>query len=90
MMNKAELIHKVAEVTSTKKDAKAAVDCVVFAITEALKQGDAVTLIGFGTFKVSERKGRRGRNPRTGHEIEIKGKKVPKFRAGKALRDAVN
>jgi nucleoid DNA-binding protein len=88
-MNKAELIDKVAEVTSTKQDAKAAVNCVVVAITDALKQGDAVTLVGFGTFKVSERKGRKGRNPRTGHEIEIKGKKVPKFHAGKALRDAL-
>jgi nucleoid DNA-binding protein len=88
-MNKADLINKVAEVTSKKKDAEAAVNCVVAAITDALKQGDAVTLVGFGTFKVSERKGRKGRNPRTGQEIQIKGKKVPKFHAGKTLRDAL-
>jgi len=88
-MNKADLINKVAEATNTKKDAEAAVNCVLVAIADALKQGDAVTLVGFGTFKVAERKGRKGRNPRTGKEIEIKGKKVPKFQAGKALRDAL-
>jgi DNA-binding protein HU-beta len=88
-MNKADLINKVAEVTSKKRDAEAAVNCVLAAITDALKQGDAVTLVGFGTFKVAERKGRKGRNPRTGNEIEIKGKKVPKFQAGKGLRDAL-
>ncbi len=88
-MNKADLINKVAEATNTKKDAEAAVTCVLAAITDALKQGDAVTLVGFGTFKVAERKARKGRNPRTGKEIEIKGKKVPKFHAGKALRDAL-
>ena len=85
-MNKTDLISRVAEVTSKKKDAEAAVNCVLSAITDALKQGDGVTLVGFGTFKVIERK---GRNPRTGKEIEIKGKKVPKFRAGKGLRDAL-
>ena len=88
-MNKGDLISKVAEVTSRKKDGEAAVNCVLAAITDALKQGDAVRLVGFGTFKVAERKGRKGRNPRTGKEIEIKGKKVPKFQAGKGLRDAL-
>jgi DNA-binding protein HU-beta len=88
-MNKGDLINKVAEVVRKKKDAEAAVNSVLSAITDALKQGDAVTLVGFGTFKVAERQGRMGRNPRTGKEIEIKGRKVPKFQAGKGLRDAV-
>jgi DNA-binding protein HU-beta len=88
-MNKGDLINKVAEVVRRKKDAEAAVNSVVSAITDALKQGDAVTLMGFGTFKVADRKGRMGRDPRTGKEIEIKGRKVPKFRAGKGLREAV-
>ena len=88
-MNKADLVNKVAEVLSTKKEAQAAVDCVFDAITNALKEKDTVTLIGFGTFKVSKRKARKGRNPRTGEEIDIKAKNVPKFVAGKALKDAV-
>jgi len=88
-MNKADLVNEVAEVLSTKKEAQAAVDCVFDAITNALKKKDTVTLIGFGTFKVDKRKARKGRNPRTGEEIDIKAKNVPKFVAGKALKDAV-
>ena len=88
-MNKADLINEVAKVVSTKKEAQAAVDCVFSSITNALKTKDTVTLIGFGTFKVNERKARTGRNPQTGKTIQIDAKKVPKFVAGKALKDAV-
>ena len=88
-MNKADLINEVAKVVSTKKEAQAAVDCVFSSITNALKTKDTVTLIGFGTFKVNERKARTGRNPQTGETIKINAKKVPKFVAGKALKDAV-
>ena len=73
----------------TKKDAQAAVDCVFSSITNALENGDSVSLIGFGTFKVTERKARKGRNPQTGEEIYIAASKVPKFVAGKALKEAV-
>ena len=89
-MNKGDLINEVAKVVSTKKEAQAAVDCVITTITKALKKKDAVTLVGFGTFKVDNRKARTGRNPQTGEAIKIKAKKVPKFVAGKALKDAVN
>ena len=89
-MNKGDLINEVAKVVSTKKEAQAAVDCVITSITKALKKKDAVTLVGFGTFKVDKRKARTGRNPQTGEAIKIKAKKVPKFVAGKALKDAVN
>ena len=88
-MNKGDLINEVAKVVSTKKEAQAAVDCVFSSITNALKTKDTVTLIGFGTFKVNERKARTGRNPQTGETIKINAKKVPKFVAGKALKDAV-
>jgi len=88
-MNKGDLINEVAKVLSTKKEAQAAVDCVFSTITKALKKKDTVTLIGFGTFKVEKRKARKGRNPRTGEAIKIKAKRVPKFVAGKALKDAV-
>ena len=88
-MNKADLVNEVAKVVKTKKEAQAAVDCVFATITNALKKGDAVTLVGFGTFKVQERKARKGRNPQTGAEIFIKARKVPKFVAGKALKDGV-
>jgi nucleoid DNA-binding protein len=88
-MNKADLINEVALVVSKKKDAEAAVNCVFSTITEALKKGDPVTLVGFGTFKVAARKGRKGRDPRTGTEIEIKARKVPKFLPGKGLKDSV-
>jgi len=89
-MNKAELIDKVAEVTKTKKEAKVVVESVVAAITEALKKGDSVSLIGFGTFKVNAKPQRKGRNPLTGKAITIAAKKVPKFVPGKALKEAVN
>ncbi len=88
-MNKGDLVNEVAEVVSTKKQAQAVVDCILSSITKALKKKDTVTLIGFGTFKVDKRKARKGRNPATGEEIKIKAKKVPKFVAGKALKDAV-
>ena len=89
-MNKGDLINEVAKVVSTKKEAQEAVDCVFSAITKAMKKKDAVTLVGFGTFKVDKRKARTGRNPQTGEAIKIKAKNVPKFLAGKALKDAVN
>ncbi|MBF0117782.1 MAG: HU family DNA-binding protein [Desulfobacterales bacterium] len=89
-MNKGDLVNEVAKVLSTKKDAQAAVDAVLSAVTGALKKQDAVTLIGFGTFKVVQRKARKGRNPQTGAEIQIKAKKVPKFVPGKALNQAVS
>lgn len=89
-MNKADLINEVANVVSTKKEAQAAVDCVIESITKALKKGDDVTLVGFGTFKVVKRKARKGRNPQTGAEIKISASKAPKFTAGKGLKDAVN
>ncbi len=89
-MNKGDLVNEVAKVVCTKKEAKAAVDCVFSTITKALKKKDTVTLIGFGTFKVAQRKARKGRNPQTGQEMTIKAKKVPKFSPGKALKDAVS
>jgi len=88
-MNKGDLVEEVAKVVNTKKEAQAAVDCVFSTITNALKKEDSVTLIGFGTFKVGQRKARTGRNPQTGAEIKISAKKVAKFVAGKALKDAV-
>ena len=88
-MNKGDLVNEVAKVMSTKKEAKAAVDCIFDTITKTLKKNKPVTLVGFGTFKVDKRKARKGRNPATGEEIKIKAKKVPKFVAGKALKDAV-
>jgi nucleoid DNA-binding protein len=88
-MNKGDLVKEVAKVVNTKKEAQAAVDCVFSTITKALKKKDVVTLIGFGTFKVAQRNARKGRNPQTGKEMTIKAKKVPKFVAGKALKDAV-
>ncbi len=88
-MNKGDLVKEVAKVVNTKKEAQAAVDCVFSTITKALKKKDTVTLIGFGTFKVAQRKARKGRNPQTGAEIKIKAKKVPRFVPGKALKDTV-
>ena len=88
-MNKGDLVKKVAKVVNTKKEAQAAVDCVFSTITKALKKKDTVTLIGFGTFKVAQRKARKGRNPGTGEEIKIKAKRVHKFVAGKGLKDTV-
>ncbi|MBW1767381.1 MAG: HU family DNA-binding protein [Deltaproteobacteria bacterium] len=88
-MNKGDLVNEVAKAVSTKKEAKAAVDCMFSTITRTLKKKGTVQLVGFGTFKVDKRKARKGRNPQTGEEIKIKAKKVPKFVAGKALKDAV-
>jgi nucleoid DNA-binding protein len=88
-MNKGDLINEVAKVVSTKKEAQEAVDCVFSSITNALKKGDAVTVVGFGTFKVTKRKARKGRNPQTGEEIKIKASKAPKFTSGKSLKEAV-
>ena len=88
-MNRAELVEEVAKVTCSKKEADAAVSATLAAIQKALKKGDSVTLVGFGTFAVSKRKARKGRNPRTGKEIKIPARKVPKFTAGKALKDAI-
>jgi nucleoid DNA-binding protein len=88
-MNKGDLVNEVANVVKTKKAAQAAVECVISSITKALENGDSVSLIGFGTFKVADRKARQGRNPQTGEEMHIAASKVPKFTAGKALKDAV-
>jgi len=88
-MNKGDLVNEVAKVVSTKREAQEAVDAVFASITRALKKKQTVTLVGFGTFKVDKRKARKGRNPQTGEEIKIKAKRVPKFVAGKALKDAV-
>jgi len=90
-MNKTELIASVAEKSNlTKADAGRALDATVAAITESLANAEPVTLIGFGTFEVRDRAARTGRNPRTGEEIKIKASKNPAFKAGKALKDAVN
>ena len=89
-MNKGDLINEVAEVVSTKKEAQAAVDCVLASISNALKKGDTVSLLGFGSFKVVKRKARKGRNPKTGEEINIKASNAPKFTPGQALKEAVN
>jgi DNA-binding protein HU-beta len=89
-MNKGDLVNEIAKVVNTKREAQAVVDCVFSTITKALKKKDPVTLIGFGTFKVVQRKARKGRHPQTGAEIKIKAKKVAKFVAGKALKDAVS
>jgi len=87
-MNKGDLINEVSKVLKTKKDAQAAVDCVFSSIIKTLEKGESVSLVGFGTFKVVERKARKGRNPQTGEEIYIAASKVPKFVAGKALKEA--
>ena len=90
-MNKTELINAVAEKTGlAKKDAEAAVKAVTETIAAELVAGNKVQLVGFGTFEVSERPAREGRNPRTGETIKIAAAKNPKFKAGKALKDAVN
>lgn len=90
-MNKSELIDVIADAAEiSKASAGKALDATVEAIKAALKEGDMVTLVGFGSFYVGERAGRTGRNPRTGDTIEIEAAKVPKFRAGKGLKDAIN
>ncbi|MGC7560218.1 HU family DNA-binding protein [Pasteurella sp. PK-2025] len=89
-MNKTDLIDAIASAAElNKKQAKAALEATLDAISVSLKAGQPVQLIGFGTFKVNERKARTGRNPRTGEEIKIEASKVPAFIAGKALKDAV-
>jgi DNA-binding protein HU-beta len=85
-MNKAELVAQVSEETGiTKTQANAALDSFIDAVTKTLKKGDKVTLVGFGTFSVSKRQARTGRNPQTGETIKIKAKKVARFKAGKEL-----
>ena len=90
-MNKTEIIDSIAKSADISKAAAGrALDATVAAIKTAMKKGGMVTLVGFGTFYVGKRAARSGRNPRTGATIKIKAAKVPKFRAGKALKDAVN
>ena len=90
MANKQDLIAKVAEATEfTKKDAGRAVEAVFAAVSNFLAEGEKVQLIGFGNFEVRERAERKGRNPQTGKAIKIKASKVPAFKAGKALKEAV-
>ena len=90
-MNKAELIAKIAEESKlTKKNAETALDAFVTSVEEALKKGEKVQLVGFGTFEVRERAARKGRNPQTKAEIKIPASKAPVFKAGKALKELVN
>ena len=90
-MNKQELIERIAESADiTKASAGRALDAMIDSVTGALKEGETVVLVGFGTFTVRERAARTGRNPQTGEEIKIHAAKVPAFKAGKALKDAVN
>lgn len=90
-MNKAELIEAIADAADlTKADAGRALDGLFAAVTNALKKGDTVSLVGFGSFQVKERASRQGRNPQTGKTITIAAAKIPSFKAGKALKDAVN
>lgn len=89
-MNKSELIDAIAQKGGlTKVDAAKALDATIESISEALKTGDTVTLVGFGSFSVKERAARTGRNPKTGEELKIPASKVPSFKAGKGLKDAV-
>ena len=90
-MNKQDMIEQIAQAAEVSKSAaERAVDALVSAIKTSLKKGDMVTLVGFGTFYVGTRKARQGRNPRTGEALTIAAAKAPKFRAGKALKDAIN
>jgi len=89
-MNKAELVEEVADQTGlTKRVSREAIDVITSAIADSLAREERVTLVGFGTFQVMERKARRGRNPQTGKELQIPAKKVPKFKAGRGLKEAV-
>lgn len=89
-MNKQDLIAKIVKDTNvTKTAAGAMVDSMLDGITKALKKGDTITFVGFGTFKTAQRKARKARNPRTGETIKIAKRRVPRFSAGKALKDAV-
>ena len=90
-MNKTELVAAISEKTElTKKDSEKALKALIDVVAEELKRGEKVQLVGFGTFEVSERAARTGKNPQTGAEIKIAACKAPKFKAGKALKDAVN
>jgi len=90
-VNKADMIEQIAQAAEVSKSAaERAVDALVAAIKTSLRKGDDVTLVGFGTFYAAARKARTGRNPRTGAAVSIPAAKVPKFRAGKALKDAIN
>ncbi len=90
-MNKAELIEAIAADTNlSKKDAKAAVESFIDVVAKELKDGGKVQILGFGTFEVSERAAREGRNPQTGETMMIEASKAPRFKAGKALKDAIN
>jgi DNA-binding protein HU-beta len=90
-MNKAEYVAAIAAAAElSKTDAAKAVDSMIEVIKKTLKKGDSVSLVGFGTFEVRKRAARTGRNPRTGDTIKIKASKIPSFKAGKALKDAVN
>ena len=90
-MNKSELINAIAEASDlTKADSGRALDATIAAITDSMAKGEPVTLIGFGTFEVRDRAARTGRNPQTGGEIQIAAAKVPAFKAGKSLKDAIN
>ena len=88
-MNKADLIHEVTKVVSTKKEAQEAVDCIFSTIKNTLKNREAIQIAGFGSFKAAERSARKGRHPQTGEEIYIEARTVPKFVPGRALKDAV-
>lgn len=90
-MNKTELVAAMAEQTGlTKKDAEAALKAFTDTVSKQLKKGDKVQLVGFGTFEVTKRAAREGRNPQTGKAMKIKASKAPKFKAGKALKDTIN
>lgn len=90
-MNKSELVDVIAEAADlSKSSATRALDAAVTAVTGSLQKGDPVSLVGFGTFTIKHRAARKGRNPRTGEEIDIKAAMVPGFKAGKALKEAVN
>ena len=90
-VNKTELVSAVAEKANlTKKESERVINALFASIEEALSQGDKEQLVGFGTFEVRDREARKGRNPQTGEEIEIPATKVPAFKAGKALKDAVS
>ena len=90
-MNKTQLVEAIAKATGlSKKDVEATLKAFTDTVADALKNGEKVQLVGFGTFEVSERAARTGRNPQTGEAMEIKASKAPKFKAGKALKDAIN
>ena len=88
-MKKADLVDALVDLVGKRSVAEQAVACVLSSVTDALKNGEAVTLVGFGTFKVAKREARNGRNPQTGKAIKIKAKKIPRFTAGKKLKDSV-